>query len=312
MERLQARWARTAWFRCETCEWRGRLRDVWSPDQAFCELPSLRLGRELNIEVLQQRDEETVVAMALSRRNEIGQVLRVWLDDSRPAPLGWLRLGSVTSVQRLLDARLVQELSLDYDLGWCPDCIQTGEHLKSSGQRHCSHMATGYDLVVWMADRGCWPAQPPGVHSGNLDGGARMLGLIARHWPTSVPGPTSIPVTADGEPVPTPECADARTHAHASASSLPDHADGRAAVAALTVCPNCQGPDLHRTHRHSNVERLRSLLTRRYPARCSSCGWARWVRDPILVRFSSGTDQPSENIDPSLLDRIQPSEGNPK
>lgn len=179
---MQGRWTDTRWFRCETCAWRGRIRDVWSPDAAFPDLPPLRLGRELDIEILQQRDEESVVDLVLSHKDRIKRTLKLWLDDSRPAPPDWLRVTTVRSAQRLLEAQIVSETSLDYDLGWCPDCIHRGEHLKNTGHRHCPHTPTGYDLVAWMAETGHWPALPPNVHSGNLDGGARMLGVIARHW----------------------------------------------------------------------------------------------------------------------------------
>ena len=127
--------------------------------------------------------------------------LRVWLDDSRPAPAGWLHLRSVHAVQQLLQANVVREMSLDHDLGWCADCIREGAHLRKTGHRHCPHMPTGYDLCVWMADSGRWPAVPPAVHSGNLEGGARMLGVIARHW-SGESGPQRGPAAADSPPPP--------------------------------------------------------------------------------------------------------------
>src|SRR6185436_12140013 len=94
---------------------------------------------------------------------------------------GWMRVTTVPSARRLLQAGLVSEISLDYDLGWCVDCLNRGDHLKSSS-RHCPHMETGYDLVSWMSQTDTWPKNPPIVHSGNLEGGARMLGLIASRW----------------------------------------------------------------------------------------------------------------------------------
>jgi hypothetical protein len=297
LEWVRSRWTRTSWFRCETCQWRGCLRDEWSPDAAFPDLKPLKLGRDLNFEWLQKRDEEAIVEMALSRRAEIGPVLRVWLDDSRPAPPGWLRLGTVTSVQRLLDANLVQELSLDHDLGWCPECVQQGEHLKHTDKRHCPHMATGYDLVRWMADHDVWPVLPPTVHSGNLEGGARMLGVIARYWRGDV--------QVDGAAVAERGVATAAASMVAVPAASED-GPGMATAATLTMCPLCHGPYLSRTHRRSNFERLRSLVTRRYPVRCVSCGWSRWVHDPILVRFSSVSDPADTGVDPRAIEAIQP------
>jgi RNase P subunit RPR2 len=292
LESAQAWWTHTGWFRCETCEWRGRIRDVWSPDTAFPELPPLRLGRELDIEILQQRDEEALVSLVLSHKDAIKRTINLWLDDSRPAPTDWLRVTTVASAQRLLEAQVVREISLDYDLGWCPDCIHRGEHLRHTGQRHCPHTPTGYDLVAWMAQTGHWPQLPPNVHSGNPDGGARMLGVIARHWrgdvriaPASEEPPPQRPSPApQGPPPPTTQ----------------------AAVATLTVCPQCHGPYLQRSHRHSKIERWRTRLSRRFPVRCAACGWTKWVSAPILVRFSSGTVTPSEELDSRQFERIEP------
>jgi hypothetical protein len=284
LEQFQAWWSRTGWFRCETCKWRGRLRDVWDPNAAFPHLPPLRLGRDLDIEFLQQRDEESLVDLVLSRQADLRGQLRIWLDDSRPAPTGWLRVTTVTSARRLLQAGLVAELSLDYDLGWCADCLGSGEHLKRSGQRHCPHTPTGFDLVEWMAQTQHWSAVPPTVHSGNIEGGARMLGVIARQWrDPKASGPSEGPK----EP-----------------AATTDVSSG--SVTTLTTCPQCGGARLYRTHRRSNLDRLRSMLTRRYPVRCEACGWTRWSKAPILVRLSPGADAPTERIETERFEQIDP------
>lgn len=296
-ERFQAWWSATEWFRCDTCKWRGRIRDEWKPAQAFPDLPALRLDKDLNVDPLQQRDEDALTGLVLEQSETLRGTLRVWLDDSRPAPPGWLRVTTVRNARRLVEAGLVREISLDYDLGWCADCISREEHLKSSGRRHCEHTPTGYDLVAWMAETGRWPTAPPTVHSGNIEGGARMLGVIARYWHdgalTAMPAPVADPGAETPEhveishtpPVPTPDAAN---------------------VATLTKCPRCHGPFLHRTHRHSSFERLRSLVTRRLPVRCNACGYTFWSADPILVRMSSGSEAaplPAEN---KRLDEFDP------
>jgi hypothetical protein len=297
MEQAQGWWTGTRWFRCQTCQWRGRIRDVWSPDDAFPNLPPLRLGRELDIEILQQRDEDALVDLVLSHKEKIQRTVKLWLDDSRPAPPDWLRVTTVASAQRLLEAQVVHEVSLDYDLGWCADCIHRGEHLKHTGQRHCPHTPTGYDLVAWMAETGHWPKLPPIVHSGNLDGGARMLGVIARHWRGGV---LVTPRADASQPPPAPP--------PAVPSSDAPQATAHAAVATLTVCPECHGPYLQRSHRHSQVDRWRTRITRRYPVRCAACGWTSWVSAPILVRFSSGTETPSNALETKQFERIDPDE----
>jgi hypothetical protein len=297
-ERAQRWWTRTEWFRCETCRWRGRLRDVWKPDEAFPDLPPLRLGRDLDIDPLQQRDEDALVDLVLERAESLKGVLSLWLDDSRPAPQGWLRVTTVRNARRLLEARLVRDLSLDYDLGWCADCIAKGEHLKASGRRHCEHTPTGYDLVKWMAETEHWPLAPPAVHSGNVEGGARMLGMIARYWHEGTKGAPTLDDELPELAVPAAPVVDAPAPAAAPA---PD-----ASVSTLTTCPRCHGPYLYRTHRHSGVERFRSLVTRRYPVRCNACGWTFWAKDPILVRLSAAGEADPKAIDNSRFEKMDP------
>lgn len=43
--------------------------------------------------------------------------VKVWLDDWRPEPPGWVRCYRVDQVIRLLRQEIVQEMSLDHDLG---------------------------------------------------------------------------------------------------------------------------------------------------------------------------------------------------
>jgi hypothetical protein len=60
--------------------------------------------------------------------------MKVWLDDVREAPAGWVRTTTPAETIELLRAGVVRELSLDHDLGlW-------------EGERE----VTGYDVVLWM------------------------------------------------------------------------------------------------------------------------------------------------------------------
>jgi hypothetical protein len=288
-ERVRAWWTGTSYFRCQTCQWRGPLHDEWSVIGAFPDVRPLKLTRELDIESLEERDESAIVDLVLRHGEEIGCTLRVWLDDSRPAPSGWLHLRSVGAVQALLEGKLVRELSLDHDLGWCADCIREGAHLRNTGQRHCPHTPTGYDLCVWMAERNQWPPVPPAVHSGNLEGGARMLGMIARHW---------------GEPV----AADPAAVAGTQPRPAPAGGLDLTAMAQLTTCPSCGARRVVRASRGSTFARLRTLITRRYPLRCQACRWSQWVREPILVRLSSSSESPAEELSRREFDAIDPDE----
>lgn len=309
-ERLRAWWTGTSYFRCQTCHWRGPMHDEWNVTSAFPHVRPLKLARELDIEALEERDEHDVVELVLAHAEDVGCTLRVWLDDSRPAPAGWMHLRSVTAVQELLKARLVREISLDHDLGWCGDCIRDGAHLRKTGQRHCPHTPTGYDLCVWMADTGLWPAVPPAVHSGNLEGGARMLGLIARHWALDQPAVADAGAdgaAAEGDAAAASDGA-ARQDAGRPQARRPRSLYDLTAMAPLTTCPACGARRVSRAPRGSNMARLRSLVTRRNPVRCSACGWSQWMRDPILVRLSSSVGQPAEELPRSEFDRIDPEE----
>lgn len=92
--------------------------------------------------------------------------MRVYLDDERPTPDGWVRCYWPDEVISLLEAGGVDELSLDHDLG-------------------NDARGTGYDVLVWMeravAERGF---DPPRVHlhTQNVAGRQRMkLALQSIH-----------------------------------------------------------------------------------------------------------------------------------
>ena len=300
-ERLRAWWTGTSFFRCQTCNWRGQLHDEWNANSAFPHVPPLKLTRELDIESLEERDEHATVQLLIDHADDVGRTLRVWLDDSRPAPTGWLHLRSVGAVQALLKSKLVRELSLDHDLGWCANCIREGAHLRKSGHRHCPHTPTGYDLCVWMASENAWTPVPPAVHSGNLEGGARMLGLIASRWadPSAAPGARDTPDVAAPAPLP-------------PAAALPAPAAARhrdyTAMAQLTTCPSCGARRVVRMTRGTSLARLRALVTRRNPVRCQACGWSKWVSEPILVRLSSSRETPADELTRGEFDAIDPDE----
>jgi hypothetical protein len=42
---------------------------------------------------------------------------------------------------------------------------------------------TGYDLVKWMAETGCWPKRKPICHSSNPVGRANIVAMIERYFP---------------------------------------------------------------------------------------------------------------------------------
>ena len=91
----------------------------------------------------------------------VGRGVRVWLDDARDAPPGWVRAFTPEQVVALLRGGEVEELSLDHDLG-----LGRGGR-EPRGTRCC---------CGWGVAAGRWVAPLPGiaVHSANPVGRARM------------------------------------------------------------------------------------------------------------------------------------------
>ena len=90
-------------------------------------------------------------------------MVKVYLDDCRPTPAGWVPARWPEEVIRLLEQGDVTELSLDHDLG---------------DDAH----GTGYDVLLWIEEavavRGFRPPRIS-VHSANPAAGQRMLHAIA-------------------------------------------------------------------------------------------------------------------------------------
>jgi hypothetical protein len=88
--------------------------------------------------------------------------VRVWLDDRRPAPEGWVRVRTPEEAIELLRGGGVAELSLDHDLG-----LDVGARER-----------TGYDVLLWLErEVEARRATPPAVirvHSGNVGAIGRM------------------------------------------------------------------------------------------------------------------------------------------
>jgi Cyclic-phosphate processing Receiver domain len=89
--------------------------------------------------------------------------MKVFLDDERTAPAGWVQVRWPEEAITLLAQGNVAELSLDHDLG---------------DDTH----GTGYDVLLWIEERvACAGFVPPAmrVHSANPAGRARMEAAIA-------------------------------------------------------------------------------------------------------------------------------------
>ena len=89
--------------------------------------------------------------------------MKVFLDDERATPEGWVRVYWPDEAVALLQTGQVTEISLDHDLG-------------------DDARGTGYDVVLWIEEavhlRGFVPPRMQ-VHSANPAARARMLAGIA-------------------------------------------------------------------------------------------------------------------------------------
>ena len=94
--------------------------------------------------------------------------MRVYLDDVREAPDGWVRTRTPEETIGLLQTGEVTDLSLDHDLG-----LDTEESER-----------TGYSVLTWLeaeVAHGRWRSPLPTItiHSANPVGHERMLRAIA-------------------------------------------------------------------------------------------------------------------------------------
>ncbi len=89
--------------------------------------------------------------------------MRIYLDDERPTPAGWVRVYWPDEAIALLETGKVDEISLDHDLG-------------------DDARGTGYDVVLWVEEavalRGFRPPKMA-VHSANSSARQKMLAGIA-------------------------------------------------------------------------------------------------------------------------------------
>lgn len=95
--------------------------------------------------------------------------VKIWLDDIRPEPSGYVRAYSVNQVKDMIESLERQgveniELNLDHDLG---------DYAKDGGD--------GIKLVIWLAETERF--YPIKLHTANVVGYENMSRLINRYWP---------------------------------------------------------------------------------------------------------------------------------
>ena len=135
---------------------------------AISSVLSVRLMAKAILETILRSDEWP---------NGLDGIMKVFLDDLRPAPDGWTLARDIETVKPWLSAHAVEELSLDNDLGCCASCLPSQALLLNPS---CSHVGTGEDLVRWMAETGFWPDRVR-IHSRNYAAAERMKAVMLQY-----------------------------------------------------------------------------------------------------------------------------------
>lgn len=105
--------------------------------------------------------------------------MKVWHDDIRQPPSGWVWARTNESAMALLTYENVEEISLDHDLGL--DHIDPNEDEEAIFFAGPSDNGTGLDLVKWMVED---PKRVPAkvtIHSWNPAGASAMAELLNDH-----------------------------------------------------------------------------------------------------------------------------------
>ncbi len=86
------------------------------------------------------------------------------MDDQKNAPDGWVLIRDIPTVVRWLEKGLINNLSLDHDMG--------------HGKDPLGNEINGEWLMKYIANRNCWPKGEVTVHSENVAGAKIMRGII--------------------------------------------------------------------------------------------------------------------------------------
>ncbi len=96
-------------------------------------------------------------------------MIKLWLDDERAAPEGWLRVTLPSVAIGFLEKEIVSHLSLDHDLG-----------LEDNQMDY----RTGYDVIAWLEEQvfvhNLKPPKYIFVHSANPVGRKNMEAAIRK------------------------------------------------------------------------------------------------------------------------------------
>jgi hypothetical protein len=122
--------------------------------------------------------------------------MKLWLDDVRPAPPGWLWVKTYDEAIRELTGIAIERfhgrigvvreelthMSFDHDLADVSYRIANAE-MQGRPTDHYVSEKTGYDVALWMAEHEVWPTEECRVHSFNPVGAKRICGVVDRYGP---------------------------------------------------------------------------------------------------------------------------------
>lgn len=107
--------------------------------------------------------------------------MKLWLDDIRPVPEGFVWAKDYAEAIKYLMTGEVTYASLDHDLadahyleanfGWMPSEV-----------KELTDEKTGYDVILWMEENDVWPKNGVDCHSMNPVGRTRIEAVIAKHY----------------------------------------------------------------------------------------------------------------------------------
>lgn len=130
------------------------------------------VGREFGSKDYERLAEhDNLVYAAKQSADPASMSLKVFLDDERATPEGWVRVYWPNEAMDLLDTGAVAEISLDHDLG-------------------NDHRGTGYDVVLWIEEAVALHGFIPpkiSVHSANssarekMEAGIEVINRLAQN-----------------------------------------------------------------------------------------------------------------------------------
>lgn len=114
------------------------------------------------------------------------ETFRIWLDDLRPAPSGWLWVKTadecIAALKRASVTEAFVEVSLDHDLADEHLIDARSDYMSGGYMPHTYREKTGYHVVLWMAENDVWPDRIH-LHTANPVGRDAMRACILRHRP---------------------------------------------------------------------------------------------------------------------------------